>query len=40
MTDDIDTATVYHELLVTALRDIPPVLNHHLPIKDLPNGKM
>ena len=36
----ISNADVYHELLVAALRDIPVVLSHQLPVKELPNGKI
>ncbi|KAI9709630.1 MAG: Nucleolar Complex 2 protein [Chrysothrix sp. TS-e1954] len=36
----ISNADVYHELLVAALRDVPAVLRHHVPLKDLPNGKI
>ncbi|KAK6340311.1 Nucleolar Complex 2 protein [Orbilia blumenaviensis] len=31
---------VYHDLLVLALKRIPEVLNHHLPVKELPSGKI
>jgi nucleolar complex protein 2 len=31
---------VYHEVLVTALRDTPIVLNHHLPVKETGAGKI
>ncbi|KAK6522674.1 Nucleolar Complex 2 protein [Arthrobotrys megalospora] len=31
---------VYHDLLVLALKRIPDVLNHHLPVKELPSGKI
>ncbi|EWC43855.1 hypothetical protein DRE_07232 [Drechslerella stenobrocha 248] len=31
---------VYHDLLVLALKHIPEVLNHHLPVKELPNGRI
>jgi nucleolar complex protein 2 len=31
---------VYHQVLVTALQHVPPVLNHHLPIKETASGKM
>ncbi|EPS35089.1 hypothetical protein H072_11607 [Dactylellina haptotyla CBS 200.50] len=31
---------VYHDLLVLALKYIPEVLNHHLPVKELPNGRI
>ncbi|KAK6338855.1 Nucleolar Complex 2 protein [Orbilia brochopaga] len=30
---------VYHDLLVLALKQIPEVLNHHLPVKELSNGR-
>ncbi|KAK6539407.1 Nucleolar Complex 2 protein [Orbilia ellipsospora] len=31
---------VYHDLLVLALKQIPEVLNHHLPVKELSNGRI
>ncbi|KAF3934161.1 hypothetical protein ABW20_dc0103310 [Dactylellina cionopaga] len=31
---------VYHDLLVLALKEIPEVLNHHLPVKELSSGKI
>jgi nucleolar complex protein 2 len=31
---------VYHELLVVALKHVPEVLQHHLPIKESASGKM
>ncbi|KAF3939116.1 hypothetical protein ABW19_dt0200119 [Dactylella cylindrospora] len=31
---------VYHDLLVLALKQIPEILNHHLPVKELPNGRI
>jgi len=34
------TPIVYHELLLSALKQIPMVLHHHLPVKEQANGKM
>ncbi|KAF3921526.1 hypothetical protein AA313_de0201146 [Arthrobotrys entomopaga] len=31
---------VYHDLLVLALKQIPEVLNHHLPVRELSNGRI
>lgn len=31
---------VYHEVVVGALKHVTTVLNYHLPVKQLPNGKM
>ena len=36
----ITTPEVYHELLITALEQVPAVLTHHLPPKELPSGKV
>jgi nucleolar complex protein 2 len=36
----ISDRDVYHQVLVTALQHVPPVLNHHLPIKETASGKM
>ncbi|KAL7275838.1 Nucleolar Complex 2 protein [Rhizina undulata] len=36
----ITNPDVYHELLVLALKHIPEVLNHHLPIKESASGKI
>ena len=36
----ISSPEVYHELLITALKNIPEVLNHHLPIKESAAGKV
>jgi len=36
----ISNADVYHEVLLSALQHIPAVLNHHLPIKEMANGKI
>ncbi|KAL0637301.1 Nucleolar Complex 2 protein [Maublancomyces gigas] len=36
----ITNPDVYHELLVLALKHIPDVLNHHLPIKESASGKI
>jgi len=36
----ISNAEVYHEVLLSALQHIPAVLNHHLPIKEMVNGKI
>ena len=35
----ISDANVYHQVLVTALRTVPKVLLHHLPVKDTASGK-
>ncbi|KAI1969441.1 Nucleolar Complex 2 protein [Ophidiomyces ophidiicola] len=37
---NISDPNVYHEVLVTALEQVPKVLNHHIPIKETPNGKV
>jgi nucleolar complex protein 2 len=36
----ISSPDVYHDLLVTALKNIPEVLNHHLPVKESAAGKV
>jgi nucleolar complex protein 2 len=36
----ISSPDVYHDLLVTALKIIPEVLNHHLPVKETAAGKI
>jgi nucleolar complex protein 2 len=36
----ISSADVYHELLVTALKQVPDVLGHHLPVKEGAAGKV
>ncbi|KAE9368727.1 Noc2-domain-containing protein [Stipitochalara longipes BDJ] len=36
----ISSPDVYHDLLVTALKNIPDVLNHHLPVKESAAGKV
>ena len=36
----ISSPEVYHELLVTALQNVPKVLAHHLPVKELSSGKV
>lgn len=36
----ISSPEVYHQLLVVALEHIPTVLNHHLPVKETPSGKV
>lgn len=36
----IPNADIYHEVLTVALKDVPPVLNHHLPIKQSAAGKV
>jgi nucleolar complex protein 2 len=36
----ISSSHVYHELLVTALKNIPEVLNYHLPVKESAAGKV
>ncbi|KAB8437375.1 hypothetical protein FH972_025054 [Carpinus fangiana] len=35
----ISNADVYHELLLCALRQVPEVLEHHIPTKEGPTGK-
>lgn len=36
----IPDSNVYHEVLVTALDDVPKVLAHHLPVKESASGKI
>jgi nucleolar complex protein 2 len=36
----IPTADIYHEVLIVALKEVPPVLNHHLPVKQSAGGKI
>ncbi|KAI9648423.1 Nucleolar Complex 2 protein [Ciborinia camelliae] len=36
----ISNPDVYHELLLTALKQVPEVLNHHLPVKETAAGKV
>ena len=36
----ISNSQVYHELLVTALKYVPEVLNHHIPVKETAAGKV
>ncbi|BDD57484.1 hypothetical protein MAP00_002843 [Monascus purpureus] len=36
----ISDANVYHQVLVTALRTVPKVLSHHLPVKETASGKV
>ncbi|KAJ8066315.1 hypothetical protein OCU04_005391 [Sclerotinia nivalis] len=36
----ISNSDVYHELLLTALKQVPEVLNHHLPVKETAAGKV
>jgi nucleolar complex protein 2 len=36
----IPNADIYHEVLTVALKDVPPVLNYHLPIKQSAAGKV
>ncbi|KAK5076398.1 Nucleolar Complex 2 protein [Lithohypha guttulata] len=36
----IPSSDVYHEVLVTALKDAPKVLAHHLPVKESKGGKL
>jgi nucleolar complex protein 2 len=36
----ISSADVYHELLVTCLKQVPEVLGHHLPVKESSAGKI
>ncbi|KAI1007387.1 Nucleolar complex protein 2 [Podosphaera aphanis] len=36
----ISSPEAYHELLITALKNIPLVLHHHLPIKESQSGKV
>lgn len=36
----ISDSNVYHQVLVTALGNVPKVLNHHLPVKESASGKV
>ncbi|KAM5475402.1 Nucleolar Complex 2 protein [Microsporum audouinii] len=36
----ISNPDVYHQVLITALEEVPKVLNHHLPIKETAGGKI
>lgn len=36
----ISSPDVYHELLLTTLKHVPEVLNHHLPVKENATGKV
>ncbi|KAI5367321.1 Putative nucleolar complex protein [Septoria linicola] len=36
----VSNPQVYHELLTTALKEIPKVFEHHLPVQDAKNGKV
>ena len=36
----IPNADIYHEVLTVALREVPRVLNHHLPVKQSAGGKI
>jgi nucleolar complex protein 2 len=36
----IPNADIYHEVLTVALKGVPPVLNHHLPVKQSAGGKI
>lgn len=36
----IADSEVYHQVLVTALKNVGPVLNHHLPVKESAAGKL
>ena len=36
----ISDPNVYHQVLVTALRTVPKVLSHHLPVKETASGKV
>ncbi|KPI43093.1 Nucleolar complex protein 2 [Cyphellophora attinorum] len=36
----IPSSDVYHEVLITALDDVPKVLAHHLPVKESASGKI
>ncbi|EXJ83683.1 hypothetical protein A1O1_07307 [Capronia coronata CBS 617.96] len=37
---NIPSAEVYHEVLVTALKQVPEALAHHLPVKETAGGKV
>jgi nucleolar complex protein 2 len=36
----ISTPEVYHQLLLVSLKHVPEVLAHHLPVKELPSGRI
>ena len=36
----VSNPQVYHELLTTALKEVPKVFEHHLPVQDKGNGKV
>lgn len=36
----IPSPEVYHDVLITALKEVPNVLAHHLPVKESANGKL
>lgn len=36
----ISDPDVYHQVLITALQQVPKVLNHHLPVKESAGGKL
>ncbi|KAL4989196.1 Noc2p family-domain-containing protein [Aspergillus falconensis] len=36
----ISDSNVYHQVLVTALNNVPKVLSHHLPVKETASGKV
>ncbi|GBF67301.1 NOC2 family protein [Trichophyton mentagrophytes] len=36
----ISDPDVYHQVLITALEEVPKVLNHHLPVKETAGGKI
>jgi nucleolar complex protein 2 len=35
----VNDAAVFNKLIMTALKYVPVVLQHHIPCKELPNGK-
>jgi nucleolar complex protein 2 len=37
---NIPSPEVYHEVLMTALKQVPQVLSHHLPVKETATGKL
>ncbi|OAL38872.1 hypothetical protein AYO20_01623 [Fonsecaea nubica] len=37
---NISSPEVYHEVLITALKQVPQVLSHHLPVKESAGGKL
>ncbi|KAJ9605953.1 Nucleolar Complex 2 protein [Cladophialophora chaetospira] len=37
---NIQSPEVYHEVLITALKQVPQVLSHHLPVKETAAGKL